>query len=208
MSRQTPLGLAAIFGMRWSTARWKSSLSITPRPRASAGFMATGKFRPKHVSGFEQIFERRQRTRLAWFRRVNVGVARRAKRAVHGGVFVKEREEHDDAFHDGGLDLQIEPRPRVVEPALNRLEAVTTVRANGGRPRANVERDVMPGEVRFELRIVRMSHVRLAKRHPQRPRRLPHLPLVLFAADREDVRRVVELRFQGSDVLANRARLR
>jgi hypothetical protein len=30
---------------------------------------------------------------------------------------------------------------------------------------------------------------------------LPHLPLVLFAADREDVRRVVELRFQRSNVL-------
>ena len=61
----------------------------------------------------------------------------------------------------------------------------------------------MPGEVRFELRIVRMSHVRLAERHPQRPRRLPQLPLVLFAADREDVRRVVELRFQAQMFLPN-----
>ena len=33
-SRHGRPGCAAIFGMRWSTARWKSSFSITPRIRA------------------------------------------------------------------------------------------------------------------------------------------------------------------------------
>ena len=31
-------------GVNWRTARWKSSLSITPRARARPGFRPTGKF--------------------------------------------------------------------------------------------------------------------------------------------------------------------
>ena len=138
-SRHGRCGSAAIFGMRCRTARWKSSFSMTPRPRARAGFIATGKVQAEHVPGLEQIFERRQRPRLARFRRVDVRLPWRAERAVDGGVFVEERQEHDDALDDGRFDLRIQPRPGVVEPPLNGLEPVPAVRANRGSPGADLE---------------------------------------------------------------------
>jgi hypothetical protein len=105
-------------------------------------------------------------------------------------------------FHDRGLDLQIEPRPGVVESPLTPrgsddgprkwrptpCELRTGCRARRGRRRARHRTDVP-----------RASH----QAAPTTSTGVPHLPLVLFSADREDVRRVVELRFQGSNVLPN-----
>ena len=209
MSRQTPLGLAAIFGMRWRTARWKSSFSITPRPRASAGFMATGKFSPSTWPVSSRSSSGGSGRGSPGFGGVNVGLARRAERAVDGRVFVEEREEHDDAFDDGGLDLQIEPRPRVVEPPLNRLEAVTTVRANRGRSRCE-PRTGMSCPARYASSSASYgcpTCVSPSGTHSVHGA-CRICPWYSFAADREDVRRVVELRFQGADVLVDQARLR
>ena len=85
---------------------------------------------------------------------------------MDGRVLIEQRQEHDHAFDNGRLHLRIKPIPGVVEPAVNRLVAVPAVCADRGRARAQVKRNVVAGQVRFELRVVGVSHVRVAERHP------------------------------------------
>ena len=114
---------------------------------------------------------------------------------MHGRVFIEEGQEHHDAFDDRRFYLRIEASPRVVEPALNRFKAMTSVRTNGSRTCADVERNIMAGEIRFELRIIWMRDMRFAERSPQSPWCLAHLTLVALPRDRKHVRRAIELGF-------------
>ena len=139
----TRCGSAAIFGMRCRTARWKSSFSITPRPRASAGFMATGKFRPSTCPVSSRSSSGGRGRGSPGFGGVMYASRGGQNARCTAGVFVEQRQEHDDAFDDGRLDLRVEPRPRVVEPPLDRLEPVAAVRADRGRARAHFERNVV-----------------------------------------------------------------
>src|SRR5260370_33708160 len=45
------LGFFSMFGMRFRTARWKSSFIMTPMALASPGFRETGKFPKLNVDG-------------------------------------------------------------------------------------------------------------------------------------------------------------
>ena len=74
------------------------------------------------AAGVEQRVDRLERPRLARRARPQVGTPRRTERAVHGGVVVEQREEHDDALGDGGAEARVEPTPAVRVPALQRLE--------------------------------------------------------------------------------------
>ena len=51
-----------------------------------------------------------------------VTLLRRAEHLLDGGVVVEEREEHRNAFHDGGPQLRLDPHPVVVEPAFDGVE--------------------------------------------------------------------------------------
>jgi hypothetical protein len=48
-----------------------------------------------------------------------VGGLRRAERVLHPRVVVEERQEHADAFHDGGPQLRLDAHPVVLEPPLH-----------------------------------------------------------------------------------------
>ena len=107
------------------------------------------------------------------------------------------------------LTFAIEPRPRVVEPALNRLEPVAAVGANRGGPVRTLERNVMRREIAFELRIVRVRRRGVSPSGTHSVHGACRtLRLVVFAADREDVGRVVELRLQRRGCSCRSARRR
>ena len=90
-SRQIRSGCAVIFGMRWMTARWKSSFNITPTARA-ARVQTDREVERQHMARFEEFLERRQRPRFARFRRTGVGASRGQERPVNGRLSSKARE--------------------------------------------------------------------------------------------------------------------
>ena len=167
-------GLAEIFGIRCSTARWKSSFSITPRARARPGFIADREVQRQDVSRLEQVLERRQRS---WVRpadrRLGVGARGGQNVAVDGRVVVEQRQEHDDAFGDGRAQARVEPAPAVRVPAVDGVELVPALGpAAALRAAARRTGHLARVEERFELGLVRVRHVVGAFREPVRPRRL------------------------------------
>ena len=120
---------------------------------------------------------------------------------MHGRVLIEQGQEHHDAFDNGRLDLAIQVRPRVVEPAMDCVEAMTAVRADGGAAGPDLEGHTVFRQVGLEQGVVRVRHVALAERHPQRERRLSHLTLVVFATNRHHVRRVLKLCRERANVL-------
>src|SRR4051812_34214975 len=97
------------------------------------------KVETQYMPAFQEILDRRQRPWVPGFRRCHVRLAWRAKRAVDRRVFVEERQEDDDPFHNRRFDLDIQARPRVVEPPVNGFEAMTAVGADGRRSCAHLE---------------------------------------------------------------------
>src|SRR5919109_4575148 len=80
---------------------------------------------------------------------------------------------------------------------------MASLRTDRGASGPNLEGNSLPGEIRLQFRIVGVSNMEISERYPQRPRRLSQLPLILFALDCDDIRRIVELCFQGADVLVD-----
>src|SRR2546422_1961629 len=80
---------------------------------------------------------------------------------------------------------------------------MAAVRTDCLRAAADLEWNVVARQVRVELALIGMSHMRLPKRRPQRPGRLADRPLVPFAADGDDIRRVREMVLERLQVLAD-----
>ena len=151
-SRQTRSGCALICGMRCSTARWKSSFSITPRMRARPGFIATGKFSASTLPASSSVSSGSSGRGSPGGERAHVGAPRRTERAVDGRVVVEQREEHDDAFDDGRPQPRVEPTPAVHVPALHRLELVLPCGpARALRPSRTVKATLLAVEVGLQL---------------------------------------------------------
>ena len=117
-------GFVSMFGMRFRTARWKSSFIMTPMALASPGFRETGKFKaqtlPASISSANGGSGRPYRPFS-----VELGVVallRRTEGTLDHRVVVEQREEDRDAFDDGGAQLVLDPPPVVVEPALYAFE--------------------------------------------------------------------------------------
>jgi len=82
-------------------------------------------------------------------------------------------------------------------------QLATEIRANRRITGAHFKRNIQPCEMRLELSIVGMDHVRMPVVRPQGPRELSHGTLVVHARDRNDLLRFTELRFERADVLVD-----
>ena len=124
---------------------------------------------------------------------------------MHGGVVVKQGQEHDDAFDDGRAEPGIELAPAVRVPPINRLQLLP---ARGPRTALRRLHDVRhaPGvEVRFEFRLVRMRDVSVVLAVPVLPRAERRMCRVVRCTDPNHSRRVGEHRLEPTDVLVNEA---
>ena len=113
----------------------------------------------EHVPGFEQILKGRQRPWLAGLRRAGICRPRWAEGPVNGGVLIEQRQEHRHAFDDRGFHLRVEPDPGVVVPPMDRLQPVTTIRADCGISCAELEGDALAGKIGLQFGIVRVRIV-------------------------------------------------
>ena len=114
---------AAIFGMRCRTARWKSSFSITPSPRASAGFMR------------DREIQARARGR---FRADPRAAAAAAARPVSAGVMYAARGGQN-ARYTAGFSSKSDRNttmPSTMDALTVDRAASTCCRTSGGSPRA------------------------------------------------------------------------
>ena len=118
-------GCAVIFGMRWRTARWKSSFSITPSAARESRVQADREVQREHRARIRAVPRAAAAGRGSpGFGVLGVDASRRAERAVHRRVVVEQRQEDDDAFGDRGAEPVVEPLPAVREPAVDGLDLV------------------------------------------------------------------------------------
>ena len=170
-SRQVRSGCAAILGIRWSTARWKSSLSITPSARARPGFRPTGKVQGQDVARLEQFLERRSGRGSPGFGGDSVRASWRAERAVDGRVVVEERQEDDDALRDGRAQTVVEAAPPVSEPAVDGVELMLPLDPCGAFRAPHLERNLLLVQGRLQLGARTDAPSGRAVREPVRPGR-------------------------------------
>ena len=183
-------GCAAILGMRWRTARWKSSFSITPRARARPGFRPTGKFSARTWPDSSSSSSGGSGRGSPGFGGVGVRASRRTKRAVDGRVLVEQREEHDDAFGDGGTQPVIEPTPAVRRTSGRRRRAGVCARSTPSLSRVALRTERRARAGRFQLGVVLVRHVIRAIWEPVRPRASRDLKLVVRHGHDDHFRRL------------------
>src|SRR5262245_53259986 len=118
------------------------------------------------MARFEQVFKRWKRSRLPSLRRMNVSLTLRTEGAIDRRVFIEEGQEDNDAFDDRCLHLGIEPRPRLVKPALNRFEAMPSLSADRLGSASEFERNLVLRQEGFQRRLVGMRDVRVPKIRP------------------------------------------
>ena len=193
--------------MRFRTARWKSSFSITPRARARPGFITTGKFSARTVPVSSSSSSGGSGRRSPGLTLAGIRRARRAERVVHQRVVVEQRQEHDDALGDRRAQTIVQTTPSVLVPAVDRLQLMPSREPGIAVGFGDAKRHVLGGEVAIEIRVVGMREFLRVLGKPQRPRTLRTVLVVVVRRHDDDFGRLLEHRRQPADVLLDQRRL-